>query len=178
MSHAARQVGWCLDKAKREIEECRKLGKQPKHRGLLETEPDIKAAKEHIRKAEHNFEGLIYTEKGGFTDLAMSTGFYAVYHCMLAILAAFGYESRNQTCTIAAIECLREAGKIDIDEKYILMLTPDEEGSEFRITDLREEYTYGMRIKAQRTDLETLKEVCKDVIYSAKNIIYGRQKEL
>ena len=174
MSHAARQVGWCLDKAKREIEVCRKLGKQPKHRGLLETEPDIEAAKEHIRKAEHNFEGMMYTTKGGFTDLAMSTGFYAVYHCMLAILSAFGYESRNQTCTMAAIRHLKEQGDIDLDGKYILMLTPDEGAGDFSIIDLREEYTYGMRIKAQRADLETLKQVCREAIYATKNIVYGR----
>lgn len=174
MSHAARQVRWCLQKAKRELEECTKQGKQPKHRGLVETKPDIEAAKDHIGKAEHNFEGMLYNAKGGFTDLAMSTGFYAVYHCMLAILAAFGYESRNQTCTMAAIESLREQGKIDLDEKYIWMLKPDEGTAEFRIIDLREEYTYGMEIKAERTDLETLKAVCREVIYATKNIVYGR----
>ena len=174
MSHAARQVRWCLKKAKREIEECVKQGRQPKHRGLVETEPDIEAAKEHIRKAEHNFEGMLYNAKGGFTDIAMSTGFYAVYHCMLAILVAFGYESRNQTCTIGTIEFLREQGEIDLDEKYVRMLKPGEERDEFRIIDLREEYTYGMQIKAERTDIKTLKGVCREVIYATKNIVYGR----
>ncbi len=35
MSQASKQVEWCLSKAKKEIEECKKLGKRAKHRGLL-----------------------------------------------------------------------------------------------------------------------------------------------
>ncbi len=35
MSQASKYVEWCLSKARKEIEECRKLGKREKHRGLL-----------------------------------------------------------------------------------------------------------------------------------------------
>jgi len=50
------------------------------------------------------------------------------------------------------------------------MFKPDE--GEFRIINLREEYTYGMQIQAQRTDIETLTAVCREVIYATKNIVY------
>lgn len=52
MSQASKQVKWCLNKAKREIEECEKLGKRKKHKGLLEIEPDIEIAKQHIKKSK------------------------------------------------------------------------------------------------------------------------------
>lgn len=35
MSQASKHVGWCLKKANKEIEECKKFGKKLKHRGLL-----------------------------------------------------------------------------------------------------------------------------------------------
>lgn len=38
MSQASKYVQWCLHKAKKEIEECKKLGKRAKHRGLLQGE--------------------------------------------------------------------------------------------------------------------------------------------
>ena len=53
MSQASKHVEWCINKAKKEVEECKKLGKRIKHRGLLKIEPNIEEAKRHIKKAEH-----------------------------------------------------------------------------------------------------------------------------
>ena len=50
-SQASKHLDWCLNKAKREIEECKNHGKRIKHRGLLKIKPDLKKAKEHIEKA-------------------------------------------------------------------------------------------------------------------------------
>lgn len=58
MSHARNKVQWCLDKAKKELKEGNK------HRGLIQTEPSIKMAKEHIAKAEHNINVTIYLHDG------------------------------------------------------------------------------------------------------------------
>ena len=41
MSRASNHLKWCLNKAKMEIEECKKQGKKIKHRGLFEINPDI-----------------------------------------------------------------------------------------------------------------------------------------
>ena len=118
MSQASRKVKWCLKKADREVEECKKSGKRPKHRGLLRVKPDISEAKEHIEKAEHNLKASEYL-KEEFSDVSTSTIFYSMYHCFLAIAAKFGYESGNQTCTIVLMEYLNEENKIEINSKFI-----------------------------------------------------------
>ena len=56
------KVKWCLNKAKREIEE----GK--KHRGLLKVGPNPDEVKKHLKKAEHNLKAVISFEKNGFSD--------------------------------------------------------------------------------------------------------------
>lgn len=55
-SQVSRQFDWCLKKAEREAEECRKLGKRIKHRGLLKVGFDLEGAMGHIEKAEHDLE--------------------------------------------------------------------------------------------------------------------------
>jgi uncharacterized protein (UPF0332 family) len=165
-----------LNKAKKEIEECEKLGKRKKHRGLLEIESDIETAKKHIEKATHNLELIDILEKKGYTDWSVNAAFYVIYHCFLGIAIKFGYESRNQTCTVSLIEYLKEEGKIAIDDKYIDMLKYAEvdEGKGNSVIEMREELTYGIKISAQ--DKDKIKELCKDckaLIDVAKEIIYG-----
>lgn len=170
MSHASRHVQWCLKKAEREIEECKEQGKRAKHRGLLKKEPDTETAKRHIEKAMHNLRAAQLLQKD-YPDLTISTTFYATYHCFLAIAARFGYESGNQTCTIALMEWLKEEGKIDIQEEHIeLMKYADEEDS---IIDMREEYTYGIQTIPDRQKIEELFGICKEIIDTTKEIIYS-----
>ena len=45
MSQHTKQIEWCLKKAKKEINECKKQGKRLKHRGLLKINPNIEEAK-------------------------------------------------------------------------------------------------------------------------------------
>ncbi len=66
MSQASKQVDWCINKAKKEIEECTKLGKRAKHRGLLKSSPDIEEAKKHLAKAEHNLRGITRFREIGY----------------------------------------------------------------------------------------------------------------
>ena len=51
MSQASKHVKWCLNKAKKEIEECKRQGKGLKHRGLLKIDPDIDEARKSLFKA-------------------------------------------------------------------------------------------------------------------------------
>src|SRR3989339_828327 len=106
MSQAANQVKWCLKKAESEIKECKERNKRPNHRGLLRVKPDVSKAKKHIQKAEHNLRAIAYFGKGGFSDWSIAAGFYSIYHCFLAIAIKYGYESRNQSCTISLMEQL------------------------------------------------------------------------
>ncbi len=175
MSQAFKHVEWCLNKAKKEIEECKKLGKRIKHRGLLQGNPDLEGAKKHLAKAEHNLSAITRFREIGFPDWSMSAGFYCIYHCFLAVAAKFGYESGNQTCTISLMRHLNETSKIKLDEKYIELLEYEEmedlqEGS---VIDLREDYTYGVQITVKdEAKLNELKKICKELIDTTKQIIY------
>lgn len=73
MSEAKNKVRWCLNKAKKELDKIRK------HRGVIEIEPDIIEAKNHIKKAEHNFKAVLSFEKTGFSDWSVSAVFYTIY---------------------------------------------------------------------------------------------------
>ncbi|MBU0615415.1 MAG: HEPN domain-containing protein [Nanoarchaeota archaeon] len=176
MSQASNQVKWCIIKAKKEIEECEKQGKRKKHRGLLEISESIEIAKQHIEKAKHNLKAVNFLLKGDFSDLCISTLFYAMYHCFLAIASKFGYESRNQTCTIALIEWLKEEGKIEIDDKYLDMLKYADvvEKEEDSVIEMREESTYGIELSAENMEkINQLIEDCKRLIDSTMEILHG-----
>ena len=68
MSQASKHVDWCLNKATKEVEECQKLGKRPKHRGLLKSDPDNEEARKHLAKAEHNLKAITHFKDTGFSD--------------------------------------------------------------------------------------------------------------
>ncbi len=88
----------------------------------------------------------------------------------------FGYESRNQTCTIALIEWLKEESKIGIDEKFIDMLkhADIEEIQENRVIEMREEYTYGADISVEdETKIGDLIKTCKEAIDFTKIIVFS-----
>ena len=174
MSQASKHLDWCLNKAKREIEECKNQGKRVKHRGLLEIKSDLKKANEHIEKAEHDLEVTEYLKKGNFLDISVSTVFYSMYHCFLAIATKFGYESSNQTCTIALVEYLKEEGKIDIDSSFIDMFKykKSEEENKNSIIEMREDYTYSTKRSFNETKINALIEMCRELIEITKVIIF------
>lgn len=176
MSQSSKHVKWCMNKAEKELEECKRLGKRPRHRGLIKTEPSIYRAKEHIEKAEHDFRALMLNKENGFYDWAINIGFYVIYHCFLAIAIKFGYESRNQTCTISLIEQLNEEGRIDIDARFIDMLKYEEDAEKehSRVIELREEYTYGVKISADEAKIVDLIETCREMIDVTKEMVYKR----
>lgn len=174
MSQASNKVRWCINKAKKELEET------GLHRGLIKGWPDTKIAGKHIQKAEHNLEAALYFDKGGFSDWSTSAFFYCLYHCFLAILRKFGYESRNQECTIVAIEMLNEEGKINVKNKFIdtLKMAKDKE-SDHSLIKLREDFQYGIEIEFnKRKEFGKLVNLCKQMINKTRETIYEeREKE-
>ena len=87
MSQIDERLKWCL--------------KDPKR--LIKTKPDLDLAQKHVKKSEYNY-GVVQTlEKLKVYDWALNVGFYAIYHCFLAIRAKYGYESKNQSCTIIVL---------------------------------------------------------------------------
>lgn len=176
MSRDSKHVVRCLKKANKELEECKKLGKRPKHRGLLKIEFNKDEAKKHLSTAEENLKLALHLEKEKFGPAAISPLFYCFYHCFLAIAARFGYESGNQTCTISLIQYLKEEGKIEMDEKFIEMMKYEDEqkGSGYpSLIEMREEYTYGAKVSVEKQILENLTNLCKELVHNVKEIVYN-----
>ena len=142
---------------------------------MLKVKPDIEEAKKHILKAEHNFKAIIAAEKAGLTDWSVNAAFYTVYHCFLALITKFGYESRNQECTIALIRKLRAENKIMIDKSIINSLEPEghEALQESNIIQMREDFQYGTDTSIESQKLKNLKELCKKAIEQTKKEIYA-----
>src|SRR3989344_270734 len=169
MTHTSNKVEWCLRKTEKEKEQ----GK--KHRGLVNVTSNIEESKKHIAKAEHNLKAISYFNGGGFSDWSMSASFYCIYHCFLAISIKFGYESRNQECTITLINYLKEKGEIEIEDRFVSALEIyDELGRhESNIIEKRELFTYGTTVSADdNKEIEENIRLCKDCIAQTKKIIF------
>ena len=168
MPKADNMVKWCLNKAKAEIE------KGELHRGLVKIKPDENLSMEYLEKAEHNLEAFLHNKEGGFYDWTINIGFYVMYHCCLAIITKFGYESRNQECTLALIESFIEDKKLDEDFKRYLEAiksTAKDIKEEEQIQKMREKYQYTPIIDIDVQKVKELLSICQDMLKDTKGII-------
>ncbi len=174
MSQPSKNVDWCLNKAKKELEECVRLGKRPKHRGLVKSKPDMQEAQNHLKKAEENLEFAISISAGKYNYKMIESLFYCMYQCFLSIATKFGYTSGNQTCTINLISYLNEQNKIDLDEKFIEMMKyKDEQSGDYpSIIDMREDQTYNSKVSMEKEKMEDLVVACQELIEKTKQIMY------
>ena len=67
----------------------------------------------------HNFKAMSAFQKIGFSDWSASAAFYCLYHCLLALIAKEGYESRNQSCTFAYVEGMIDNKKISLTKEEL-----------------------------------------------------------
>lgn len=169
MSQAEKKVKWCLNKAKRELEG------GDKHRGLVQSKPDLEGAKNHISKAEHYLMASDYLKTGDFSDISASTLFYTIYHSLLAISAKFGYESENQECTFALIHWLAEEGKIDFDKGLLDEIALLSSGKEDKDTlvKVRERFQYGTELEMHEKLYRKMLDFARDVLGKAKVAVEG-----
>lgn len=168
MAHAENKVDWCLRKAGKELKET------GKHRGLVRIAPDKALALAHLQKAEHSLKAVTDFQKIGYSDWSASAAFYAVYHCLLAIAAKNGYESRNQECTFALIRYLIENKKVELDPgllEKISRLDPEKSRESPTITDIREMQQYGVATSLGNDTLERALDVAKTVLDAAKECL-------
>ena len=168
MPKAKNMVKWCLNKARAEI------AKGEAHRGLVKIKPDKELALDYIKKAEHNLDAFLYNKDGGFYDWTISIGFYVMYHCCLAVISKFGYESRNQECTLALIESLIEDKKLDEDfVKYLeaIKSAAKDKKEEEQIQKMREKYQYTPIIDIDIQKVEELLSLCQDMLKETKGVI-------
>src|SRR3989338_5475155 len=137
---------WCLKDLKR----------------LVKTKPDLVLSQKHIDKSEYNY-GVVQTlERLKIYDWAFNVGFYAIYHCFLAILAKYGYESRNQACTITALLSMINDKKLDLDKDLVAQFdTLDAEKNIINptIRESRELSTYGVETSIDLQQLKKIKEL-------------------
>lgn len=163
MGHLENKLEWCIKKAKNE---------DKKHRGLKEVKPNTEKSERHINKANHNLKVMLYLIKGDFPDWAINASFYARYHCLLAILVKYGYESRNQECTFAAVEYLIKNNKIDLDTKLLEKIALFEGGLEKEdVIALREESQYGTETVWDEAKIKELVNDTKEFIDAVKEVL-------
>lgn len=101
-------------------------------------------------------------EKSEKFDWALNVGFYAIYHCFLAILAKYGYESKNQSCSITALIKLIEDKKLEFDKDLVLQfdtLDVDKEATSTTVRQSREISTYGVKTEVDTKELEKIKDL-------------------
>ena len=137
---------WCLKDSKR----------------LVKTKPDLDLAQKHVKKSEYNY-GVVQTlERLKIYDWAFNVGFYAIYHCFLAILAKYGYESRNQACTITVLLTLINDKKLDLDKDLVTQfdtLDVEKNITNPTIRERRELFTYGVETSIDLQQLKKIKEL-------------------
>ena len=143
---------------------------------LKEVKPDNSLAQKHLEKSEYNAEVMKLLETSKKYDWALNAGFYAIYHCFLAILAKYGYESKNQSCTVTVLLKLTEDKKLDFDKDLILQfnrLDVDKEASSPTIRESREASTCGVKTEVNANELEIIKELVKKAQRETIRVLIG-----
>lgn len=138
-----------------------------RHKGLKKISSNDAKIKNHIKKAIHNFNAISDFHELGYSDWSASACFYALYHCLLAILAKYGYESRNQNCTFAFVEDKIIKGELsitveDLKEIFDKDIKEDIESSD-KLLDLREKMQYSIKTSMEEREFEELKKRTKEL---------------
>jgi len=131
-------------------------------RRLIKTRSNLNLAQKHVKKSEYNYGVMQTLERLKIYDWAFNVGFYAIYHCFLAILAKYGYESRNQACTITALLSMINDKKLDLDKDLVAQFdTLDAEKNIINptIRESRELSTYGVETSVDLQQLKKIKEL-------------------
>ena len=134
--------------------------KDPKR--LVKTKPDLNLAQKHVKKSEYNYGILQTLERLKIYDWAFNVGFYAIYHCFLAILAKYGYESRNQACTTTILLTLINEKKLDLDKEWVTQfdtLEVEKNITNPTVRERREISTYGVETSIDLQQLKKVKEL-------------------
>jgi len=153
--------------SKREkIKKCFKEGQRgERHKGIRKIEVNKAKINGHLKKSIHNFSAMISFQKTGFSDWSASASFYCLYHGLLSLIAMYGFESRNQSCTFTLVEHLINGGKIgltieELREIYDKDVTDDLENSD-NILDIRDNMQYSIKTSFEVEEFQELKRRTK-----------------
>jgi|SRR3989344_6436391 len=125
----------------------------------------------HILKAKHYLRATDYNIKGNFSDVAVSSAFYAMYHSLLALLLKLGYEAKNQECAINAVQYFIESKKINIDIKYVDIIRRTSENKPKDAKTLREEFQYGIETSVNKDVLNLIKYNSVDFVETVERLL-------
>lgn len=131
-------------------------------RRLIKTKPDIELAQKHLKKSEYNYQVLQALEKLNIYDWALNIGFYSIYHCFLALLAKYGYESKNQACTITTLLVLINEKRLNLDKDLVSQfdtLDVEKNITNPTVRESREMSTYGVETSIDLQQLNKIKEM-------------------
>lgn len=147
------------------LDKCFREGEKggERHKGLKKVGFSEDRIKGHLDKAKHNFKAMISFQKMGFSDWSASASFYCLYHCLLALIAKWGYESRNQSCTFALVEeniSKTSSSVDDLKEIFDTDVTENLEHSD-KILDIRENMQYSIKTALEDEVFLELKERTK-----------------
>jgi uncharacterized protein (UPF0332 family) len=135
-----RKLDWCLKKEDR----------------LKKISPNTQQSTNHLHKAKHNLKAAQYSKQGGYTDWTVSQAYYALYHALLALLYKHGYESKNHSCTLAAIQHLIDTNNISLQDTDILFIQSTQQQIPTDAKSLREAFQYGTQTSANKHILNEL----------------------
>lgn len=151
----------------KKLKKCFKEGETggERHKGLKKTNIKEGLVDQHLKKAAHNLNAITDFRNIGYSDWSASASFYALYHCLLALVLQYGYQSRNQSCTFAYVEDLINKGKIslkveDLREIFDKDVTEDLAHSE-RILDIREAMQYSSEMSLGEEEFNRLLDKTK-----------------
>lgn len=156
------KFNWCLKQGE----------KGEKHKGLKKIEPNLEEAEKQIKKALSDLDTMEYLYKGNKTDWVASAAFYAMYHSLLAILYKSGYESRNQECTINAIEYFVQLEILKIDKDYIKMIR-SLQGTEDDAKKVREDMQYGSKTQMEKDKCGIIMNNAKKFVEKIRSVLEG-----
>ena len=152
---------------KNKLDKCFKEGEKEgeRHKGLRKIGINKELIDKHLEKAAHNLNAVSEFKNIGYSDWSASAAFYALYHCLLALLIKFGYQSRNQNCTFAFVEDLINRKKIplnleELKEIFDRDITEDLSHSE-KILDIRETMQYSFKTSLNDKEFNKLLERTK-----------------
>ena len=131
-------------------------------RRMIKEKPDLDLAQKHLKKSEYNY-GVVQTlERLKIYDWALNVGFYAIYHCFLGILWKYGYNSKNQSCTITVLLKLIEDKQINLNKDIVSQfdtLDVEENLTNPTVRQEREISTYGVETSIDLKQLKNIKEL-------------------
>jgi uncharacterized protein (UPF0332 family) len=143
---------------------------------LIQKEPDMGTAEDHLAKAEMNIAAMELLFQNKFFDWAIVSAYYSMYHATLAALWIIGIDARSHECAVLAFERFY-AKKGKVESRYIGYLHRAKELSEKyaetleKVRTMRVQASYGTG-EIKSLDASFARSQAKDFFVAIKQLIH------